>query len=54
MRSIRFFTNLRYTAGKIVSTFGHLSGIIHNAGIINPIGNMLDVEREGLGANNSG
>ena len=33
-------------AGKIVSTFGHLSGIIHNAGIINPIGNMLDVERE--------
>ena len=34
------------TAEKIVSTFGHLSGIIHNAGIINPIGNMLDVERE--------
>ena len=31
----------------IVSNFGHLSGIIHNAGIINPIGNMLDVEREG-------
>ena len=36
------------TAGKIVSTFGHLSGIIHNAGIINPIGNMLDVERDCL------
>ena len=33
-------------AGKIVSTFGHLSGIIHNAGIIKPIGNMLDAERE--------
>ena len=31
----------------IVSNFGHLSGIIHNAGIINPIGNMLDVVREG-------
>ena len=45
MRSIRFFTNLRIS-GKIVSNFGHLSGIIHNAGIINPIGNMLDVERE--------
>lgn len=30
----------------IVSTFEHLSGIIHNAGIINPIGNMLDVGRE--------
>ena len=35
------------TAEMIVSSFGHLSGIIHNAGIINPIGNMLDVEREG-------
>ena len=35
------------TAEMIVSNFGHLSGIIHNAGIINPIGNMLDVEREG-------
>ena len=35
------------TAEMITSSFGHLSGIIHNAGIINPIGNMLDVEREG-------
>tara|TARA_B100000405_G_scaffold83649_1_gene57885 strand:+ start:2035 stop:2775 length:741 start_codon:yes stop_codon:yes gene_type:complete len=35
------------TAEIIASNFGHLSGIIHNAGIINPIGNMLDVEREG-------
>ena len=34
------------TAEMIVSNFGHLSGIIHNAGIINPIGNMLDVDRK--------
>ena len=30
----------------MVSNFRHLSGIIHNAGIINPIGNMLDSGRE--------
>ena len=34
------------TAEMIVSDFGHISGIIHNAGTINPIGNMLNIERE--------
>lgn len=40
-------SQISQTAEMIASSFGHLSGIIHNAGIINPIGNMLDVEREG-------
>ena len=30
----------------ILSKFDHLSGIVHNAGIINPIGNMLDTPRD--------
>jgi len=30
----------------ILSKFDHISGIVHNAGIINPIGNMLDTPRD--------
>lgn len=32
--------------GKIKSDFKHLSGIVHNAGTISPIENMLDVSRD--------
>ena len=32
-------------ASEIISNFKHLSGIIHNAGIIHPIANMLDANR---------
>ncbi|MBB69649.1 MAG: hypothetical protein CMB28_00885 [Euryarchaeota archaeon] len=40
------FSQISQTAKLIISSFEHLSGIIHNAGTINPIGNMLDIERE--------
>ena len=33
-------------AETICNRFTHLSGLIHNAGTINPIANMMDVERE--------
>lgn len=39
-------SQISQTAELITSKFEHLSGIIHNAGIINPIGNMLDIGRE--------
>ena len=32
--------------GKIIGEFKHLSGIVHNAGTISPIENMLDVSRD--------
>ena len=31
---------------KIKRDFSHLSGIVHNAGTISPIGNMLDISRD--------
>lgn len=40
------FSQISQTAKLIISNFEHLSGIVHNAGTINPIGNMLDIERE--------
>ena len=38
-------SDISNTAKFIVSKFEHLSGIVHNAGMINPIGNMLDIHR---------
>ena len=36
-------SDVETAVGRIKSAFAHLSGIVHNAGIISPIGNMLDV-----------
>ena len=36
-------SDVESTVEKIRSEFTHLSGIVHNAGIINPIANMLEV-----------
>ena len=40
------YSQISRTAEMIVSNFDHISGIIHNAGTINPIGNILNIERE--------
>lgn len=37
--------DISQAAEKIRNQFGHLAGLIHNAGTINPIANMMDVER---------
>ena len=39
-------TDISNASDFILSKFDHLSGIVHNAGIINPIGNMLDTSRD--------
>lgn len=39
-------TDISNASDFILSKFDHLSGIVHNAGIINPIGNMLDTARD--------
>jgi benzil reductase ((S)-benzoin forming) len=39
-------TDISNASDFILSKFDHLSGIVHNAGIINPIGNMLDISRD--------
>ena len=38
-------TDISVAAETIRNRFSHLSGLIHNAGTINPIANMMEVER---------
>ena len=39
-------SDVEATVDQILSEFTHLSGIVHNAGIISPIANMLDVRTD--------
>ena len=39
-------TDISNASDLILSKFEHLSGIVHNAGMINPIGNMLDISQD--------
>ena len=38
-------SEIKSTTDKILSRFDHISGIVHNAGIISPIEGMFDVDR---------
>lgn len=40
-------TDVEITADEIKSTYKHISGIIHNAGIISPISRILEADRSG-------